>query len=132
MRDQDEELVAGRIPGRTSWRPFTPRNISSPGSLSGCSAAARTYRDRFTEMVVTAERAGYYKPDPRTYDLALDKLGVTADRYLFVAGSAYDLFGASQLGLATYWHDRFSMTPPPHVPQPMAHHRSLHLERRDG
>jgi 2-haloacid dehalogenase len=78
------------------------------------------------DVVVTAERAGYYKPDPRPYKLALDELGVAADRCLFVAGSAYDLLGASQLGLATYWHDRVGMTPPADAPQPIARHRSLY------
>lgn len=77
------------------------------------------------DVVVTAERAGYYKPDPRPYKLALDELGMAADRCLFVAGSAYDLLGTRQLGLATYWHDRIGMTPPRHAPQPMAHHPSL-------
>jgi 2-haloacid dehalogenase len=41
------------------------------------------------DVVVTAERAGYYKPAPRPYQMALDELGIAADRCLFVAGSAY-------------------------------------------
>lgn len=48
------------------------------------------------DVVVTAERAGYYKPDPHPYEQALAELGMTANRCLFVAGSAYDLFGASK------------------------------------
>ena len=78
------------------------------------------------DVVVTAERAGCYKPDPRPYKLALDELGVTADRCLFVAGSAYDLFGTHKLGLATYWHDRVGMRAPPDTPAPIEHHRSLY------
>jgi len=78
------------------------------------------------DAVVTAERAGYYKPDPRPYRMALDELGALAGRCLFVAGSAYDLFGASRVGLPTYWHDRVVMRPPPHAPRPMAHQRSLY------
>ena len=75
---------------------------------------------------MTAERAGYYKPDPRPYEKALAELGVTATRCLFVAGSAYDLFGASNLGLPTYWHDRIGMKPPANAcPKPLAHHRTL-------
>jgi len=58
------------------------------------------------EAVVTAERAGYYKPHPRPYQMALDELGVVPSRCLFVAGSAYDLSGTHKLGLPTYWHDR--------------------------
>ena len=77
------------------------------------------------DVVVTAERAGYYKPDPRPYEQALAELGMTASRCLFVAGSAYDLFGTSKVGLPTYWHDRIGMQPPENMPKPLAHHRSL-------
>jgi 2-haloacid dehalogenase len=50
-------------------------------------------------VVVTAERAGFYKPHPRPYQMALEALGVTAGRCLFVAGSPYDLFRARSPGL---------------------------------
>jgi 2-haloalkanoic acid dehalogenase type II len=78
------------------------------------------------DVVVTAERAGFYKPDPRPYQMALDELGVMPDRCLFVAGSVYDLFGTSKIGLPTYWHDRIGMTPPFNAPEPIARHRSLY------
>ncbi len=76
-------------------------------------------------VVVTAERAGFYKPDPRPYRLALDELGVDAERCLFVAGSAYDLFGTARVGPPTWWHDRIGMAPPPDAPAPVARHRTL-------
>jgi 2-haloacid dehalogenase len=75
--------------------------------------------------VVTAEEAGFYKPDPRPYRLALERLGVAAGRCLFVAGSAYDLVGTAKVGLPTYWHDRVGMTRPAGAPVPLAHERSL-------
>ena len=78
------------------------------------------------DVVVTAERAGYYKPDSRPYEKALAELGLTAGRCLFVAGSAYDLFGASKIGLPIYWHDRVGMKPPENAPEPLAYHRTLH------
>jgi 2-haloalkanoic acid dehalogenase type II len=78
------------------------------------------------DVVVTAERAGYYKPDPRPYEMALNELSAAPGRCLFVAGSAYDLFGTSKVGLPTYWHDRIGMAPPPDAPEPIAHHRSLY------
>ena len=77
------------------------------------------------DVLVTAERAGHYKPDPRPYRLALAELGLTADRCLFVAGSAFDLFGTSKVGLATYWHNRLGMLPPPNAPAALEHHTSL-------
>ena len=75
---------------------------------------------------VTAERAGFYKPDARPYEMALDELGIAPGRCLFVAGSAYDLFGTSKVGLSTYWHDRIGMAPPRNAPEPIAHYRSLY------
>jgi 2-haloacid dehalogenase len=78
------------------------------------------------DVVVTAERAGYYKPHPRPYRMALDELDVAASGCLFVAGSAYDLFGTGKVGLAAYWHNRLGATPPSDAPEPIAHHRSLH------
>lgn len=99
------------------------------GIVTNCSeqlgriAAARTGAD--FAVIVTAEGAGYYKPHPRPYQMALDALGVTPERCLYVAGSAYDLFGTSQLGLSAYWHDRVGMPAPPDTPKPIWHQASL-------
>jgi 2-haloalkanoic acid dehalogenase type II len=99
------------------------------GVVTNCSetlgrVAADCTRTRF-DVLVTAERAGVYKPDPRAYALALTELGVPAERCLFVAGSSYDLVGTAAVGLPTYWHDRIGMQKPPEAPDPLAHHRDL-------
>lgn len=70
------------------------------------------------DAVVTAEDAGFYKPDPRPYQCGLDQLGVAARDAAFVAGSGYDLFGTSRVGLRTYWHNRVGLTRPPGAPAP--------------
>jgi 2-haloacid dehalogenase len=75
--------------------------------------------------IVTAEEAGFYKPDPSPYQLALDRLGIPAERCLFVAGSAYDLIGTARVGLPAWWHDRIGMQRPPEAPEPLAHQRTL-------
>ena len=99
------------------------------GVVTNCSEAlGRLAASRIPvpfSVIVTAERAGYYKPEPKPYRLALDELGVVAERCLFVAGSAYDLFGTARVGLPTWWHDRIGMTAPPEAPAPIAHHRTL-------
>ena len=76
--------------------------------------------------MVTAERAGFYKPDARPYRLALDALGLAAVDCLFVAGSAYDLYGAAAVGLPVFWHNRLGLRMPPDAPPPMAEHRTLY------
>lgn len=61
------------------------------------------------DVVVTAEEAGSYKPDPRPYRLALEKLDVRPEEAAFVAGSSYDMFGTAAVGLRTYWHNRIGL-----------------------
>ncbi len=75
--------------------------------------------------VVTAERAGFYKPDPRTYRLALAEIGVPPDRTLFVAGSSGDVPGASAVGLDVYWHNRRGLPLAAGAARPVAEERSL-------
>jgi 2-haloalkanoic acid dehalogenase type II len=69
------------------------------------------------DVVVTSEEAGFYKPDPRPYRLALERLGVPAQQAAFVAGSGYDLFGTAAVGLRTYWHNRVGLPRPSGAPQ---------------
>ncbi|MDE3113337.1 MAG: HAD-IA family hydrolase [Chloroflexota bacterium] len=64
------------------------------------------------ELVMTAEAAGAYKPDPRPYRAALDALGLAAERVLFVAGSAHDVGGASRVGMDVYWANRGGVPAP--------------------
>jgi 2-haloacid dehalogenase len=100
------------------------------GVVTNCSeelaAAAVSCTGIEFDVVVTAERVGYYKPDARPYETAIAEIGATPSRCLFVAGSAYDLFGAGKVGLPTYWHNRVGMKPPANAPTPLAHHRTLH------
>jgi FMN phosphatase YigB (HAD superfamily) len=50
--------------------------------------------------------------------LALDRLGVKAEEAAFVAGSGYDMFGTSAVGLRTYWHNRVGLALPQGAPTP--------------
>ena len=55
--------------------------------------------------VVTAESAGFYKPDPRMYETGVEALGVPATEVLFVAGSPRDIRGAVAARLRVVWHN---------------------------
>ena len=68
------------------------------------------------DAVVTSEEAGFYKPHPRPYQLTLERLGVQPHEAAFVAGSGYDLFGTSSVGLRTYWHNRVGLARPQGAP----------------
>jgi 2-haloacid dehalogenase len=91
--------------------------VTNCSEMLGRVAAGRIGAD--FAVIVTAERAGFYKPHPRPYQIALEALGVAPERCLFVAGSPFDLFGTGKLGLPTYWHDRVGMAAPPGAPAPL-------------
>ena len=97
--------------------------------VTNCSEAlgqlAASRIDIAFRAIITAERAGFYKPHPRPYRLALETLGMRPDECLFVAGSAYDLTGAGSVGLPVFWHDRIGMTAPHGSPAPVGRYDTL-------
>jgi 2-haloalkanoic acid dehalogenase type II len=77
------------------------------------------------DVVVTAERAGFYKPNPVPYKLAIQELGIEPKKVLYVSGSAYDIPGAADAGMEVYWHNRIGMVKPEEVPEPLIMTTSL-------
>jgi 2-haloalkanoic acid dehalogenase type II len=71
------------------------------------------------DVVITSEQAGFYKPDPAPYRLALETLDIAAANAVFVAGSAYDMFGTEKVGLPTIWHNRVGLAAPQGAPAPL-------------
>jgi len=71
------------------------------------------------EVVMSAERAGAYKTDPRAYQAMLSALGLAPERVLFVAGSAHDVPGAGAAGLPVYWSNRARLAVPAGAPPPV-------------
>ena len=99
------ERRAGRARG-----PHPARRGTNCSASLGALAAARLVTR--WDCVVTAEQAGFYKPDPHPYRLALATLGVAPQDAAFVAGSGYDLIGTAAVGLRTYWHNRVGLARP--------------------
>jgi 2-haloacid dehalogenase len=59
------------------------------------------------DWIVTAQSVGSYKPDPRNFLVALERLGLPRERILHVAQSLFhDHVPAKRLGLSTVWIDR--------------------------
>jgi 2-haloacid dehalogenase len=92
--------VPKTLPQLRSYTRFIVTNCSEQ---LGAVAAARAGT---FDLVMTAERAGAYKPDPRPYRAALDALHLHRSRVLFVAGSAHDVGGAQRAGMDVYWANR--------------------------
>lgn len=53
------------------------------------------------DAVFAAEMAGTFKPDPKTYELALRYLGLESEEVMMVACHKYDLHAAKRVGLRT-------------------------------
>ncbi|MGZ8515192.1 MAG: haloacid dehalogenase type II, partial [Candidatus Limnocylindrales bacterium] len=59
------------------------------------------------DWIVTAQFVGSYKPNPRNFTVAFERLGLPRDRILHVAQSLFhDHAPAGQLGLSSVWIDR--------------------------
>jgi 2-haloacid dehalogenase len=82
---------------------YTRFIVTNCSERLGALAAARAGT---FDLVMTAERAGAYKPDPRPYRAALEALTLQRQHVLFVAGSAHDVGGASRAGMDVYWANR--------------------------
>ena len=59
------------------------------------------------DFLVTAQQAGSYKPSTNNFKLALERIGLPAEKVLHCAESLYhDVAPARSLGLATVWVNR--------------------------
>jgi 2-haloacid dehalogenase len=74
------------------------------------------------DWIITAQQAQSYKPAPRHFTLALQRIGLPKEQLLHVAQSLYhDIAPATRLGLATVWVNRrhgqqgAGATPPAHA-----------------
>lgn len=56
---------------------------------------------------LSVEDVGIFKPDPRVYQLAVDRLGIAAPNISFQSSNAWDVAGAAQFGFNVVWINRF-------------------------
>lgn len=70
-------------------------------------------------VVMSAETAGWYKPDHRAYEAGWRAVGAaSAADCLFVAGSPHDVPGAAAAGHDVFWVNRRGISLPAQGPQP--------------
>jgi 2-haloacid dehalogenase len=56
--------------------------------------------------VISVDTLRLYKPDPRVYQLALDKLGVAKSSIAFVSSNGWDIAGCGAFGFKPIWVNR--------------------------
>lgn len=63
------------------------------------------FQSRF-EAVLSVKEVGVFKPDPRVYQLAVDRLGLAKDEIGFVSSNGWDAAGAKAFGFTVFWINR--------------------------
>lgn len=58
------------------------------------------------DAMISVDEIGIYKPDPRVYRHAADRLAADASRLRFVSSNAWDVAGARRVGLEVFWVNR--------------------------
>jgi 2-haloacid dehalogenase len=114
-----DEAVAEFGGSVVDWPPFpdsaaalaTLHERFKLGVITNCDddlfAASAGRLDTEFDWVITAEQARRYKPNPRGFELAFERIGLPPRRILHVAQSLYhDHVPAKRLGLSTVWVDR--------------------------
>ena len=59
------------------------------------------------DHVLSVEEAGVFKPHPKVYRLAVDRLGVAAEAISFQSSNAWDAYAASAFGMRVVWCNRY-------------------------
>lgn len=58
-------------------------------------------------VIVVSEEAGYWKPDPRIFDVALQQYGIAPENAVYIGDSAeHDIPGAHAAGMRAIWINR--------------------------
>ena len=63
--------------------------------------------ENLLDAVLSVEEAGVYKPHPKVYQLAVDRLGVPAGAIAFQSSNAWDAHAASAFGMKVVWCNRY-------------------------
>ena len=63
------------------------------------------------DAVLSVEAVGVYKPHPKVYQLAVDRLAVPAAAIAFQSSNAWDAYAASAFGMRVVWCNRYGAQP---------------------
>jgi 2-haloacid dehalogenase len=58
------------------------------------------------DQVLSVEMVRVYKPHPKVYQLACDRLGMAADAVVFLSSNAWDAHAAAAFGMRAVWCNR--------------------------
>jgi len=82
--------------------------ILSNGSPAMLDAAVKSAElASLLDVVLSVEEVGVYKPHPRVYQLAVDRLGMPALAISFQSSNSWDAYAASAFGMQVVWCNRY-------------------------
>ena len=82
--------------------------ILSNGSPKMLDAAVKSANlETLLDAVLSVEDVGVYKPHPKVYQLAVDRLSVPASAISFQSSNAWDAYAASAFGMKVVWCNRY-------------------------
>jgi 2-haloacid dehalogenase len=86
--------------------------ILSNGSPQMLKAAVEGARiPHLLDAVLSVEEVGIYKPHPRVYQLAVERLELEAGAIAFQSANAWDAWAASAFGMRVVWCNRYGQRP---------------------
>jgi 2-haloacid dehalogenase len=59
------------------------------------------------DQVLSVETVGVYKPHPKVYQFACDRLGLAANAIVFLSSNAWDAHAAAAFGMRVVWCNRY-------------------------
>jgi 2-haloacid dehalogenase len=77
------------------------------------------------ELLLSAEQAGFWKPDPRAYAYAMSRCGIPAAEAMLVTVHPWDVDGARRAGLSAAWVNRAGLDYPNYFRAPSVEVESL-------
>jgi 2-haloacid dehalogenase len=77
----------------------------SPAMLDAAVKAAKL--EPLLDAVLSVEEVGVYKPHPKVYQLAVDRLAVPASAICYQSSNAWDAYAASAFGMQVVWCNRY-------------------------
>jgi len=78
----------------------------SPAMLDAAVKAARL--EPLLDAVLSVEEVGVYKPHPKVYQLAVDRLAIPASAITYLSSNAWDAYAASAFGMQVVWCNRYA------------------------
>lgn len=69
--------------------------------------------DAYIDEVILSEDVGYNKPNPRIFEIALERMGVTIEQAMMIGDSwSSDIRGAAAVGMDSIWYNRYALAMP--------------------